>query len=125
MDLPQLLRCAACLLGWTLDSLPPLLVLTRRAEPSPRIGWFSHADPPAGVDIERDADELTRCRIVVGDDVWPLHHAARLGITTIVLLPPTADWLWGPRPGPSPWYQSAEVLPADDTAALESRLAAS
>ena len=34
------LRSLPHLLGWTLDSLPPL-VLTRRAEPSPRIGWFS------------------------------------------------------------------------------------
>jgi tetratricopeptide (TPR) repeat protein len=119
------LRSLPHLLGWTLESLPPDLVLTRRAEPSPRIGWFSHAAPPPGVDIERDPDELTRCRLVAGDDVWPVHLAARLGIPTIVLLPTTGDWLWGPRPGPSPWYQSAEVLPADDTAGLASRLAVS
>ncbi len=61
--------------------------------------------------------------MVVGDDVWPVHLAARLGLPTIVLLPSGADWLWGPQPGPSPWYQSAEVLPAGDAAALESRLA--
>ena len=116
------LRSLPHLLGWTLDSLPPLLVLTRRAEPSPRIGWFSQADPPAGLDIERNPDELTRCRFVVGDDAWPAHLAARLGIPTIVLLPRLADWLWGPRLGPSPWYPSAELLAADDAEALASKL---
>jgi Flp pilus assembly protein TadD len=116
------LRSLPHLLGWTLDSLPPL-VPTQRT-PGPRIGWFSQAKPPAGIDIERDPDELTRCRLVVGDDTWPAHLAARLSIPTIILLPPGADWLWGPQPGPSPWYQSAEVLPADDAAALGSRLAA-
>ena len=117
------LRSLPYLLGWTLDSLPPLVATTRA--PEPRIGWFSQAVPPAGIDVERNPDELTRCRLVVGDDAWPTHLAARLGIPTIVLLPRGADWLWGPQAGPSPWYQSAEVLPADDTAALESRLAAS
>lgn len=118
------LRSLPHLLGWTLDSLPPLPVPTRHAEPSPRVGWFSQADPPAGLNIERNVDELARCRLVVGNDVWPAHLAARLGIPTIVLLPPVADWLWGPQPGPSPWYQSAEVLPACDTDGLTSRLAA-
>ncbi|HLM15929.1 MAG TPA: tetratricopeptide repeat-containing glycosyltransferase family protein [Reyranella sp.] len=115
------LRSLPHLLGWTLDSLPPL-DLTRRAEPSPRIGWFTQADPPAGIDIERNPDELTRCRLVIGDDAWPAHLAARLGIPTIVLLPRLADWLWGPRLGPSPWYPSVELLAADDAEALASRL---
>ena len=115
------LRSLPHLLGWTLDSLPPL-VPTRRA-PEPRIGWFSQADPPAGIDIERNPDELTRCRLVIGDDVWPTHLAARLGIPSIVLLPPGADWLWGPHPGPSPWYASLEVLPAGDEQSLAARLA--
>jgi tetratricopeptide (TPR) repeat protein len=114
------LRSLPHLLGWTLDSLPPLLP-TQRA-PEPRIGWFSQADPPAGLEVERNPDELTRCRLVIGDDAWPTHLAARLGIPAIVLLPPGADWLWGPQSGPSLWYQSAEVLPAGDAAALELRL---
>ena len=116
------LRSLPHLLGWTLDSLPPLVATQRAAELSPRIGWFSQADPPAGVDIERNPDELTHCRLVVGDDAWPTHLAARLGIPTIVLLPRTADWLWGPRPGPSPWYPSVEVLAADDADTLALRL---
>ena len=115
------LRSLPYLLGWTLDSLP-LLVLTRRAEPSPRIGWFAHADPPAGIDIERNVDELTRCLLVIGDDAWPAHLAARLGIPTIIMLPRLADWLWGPRLGPSPWYPYAELLAADDVEALALRL---
>jgi tetratricopeptide (TPR) repeat protein len=116
------LRSLPHLLGWTLDSLPPLPVLTRRAEPSPRIGWFAQADPPAGLDIERNPDELTRCRLVIGDDAWPTHLAARLGIPTIIMLPPGADWLWGPQPGPSPWYESLEVLYAGDERSLAARL---
>jgi tetratricopeptide (TPR) repeat protein len=116
------LRSLPHLLGWTLDSLPPLLVLTRRAEPSSHIGWFSQADPPAGLDIERNPDELTRCRFVIGDDAWPAHLAARLGIPTIILLPMTGDWLWGPQRGPSSWYPSVEVLAADDADALALRL---
>jgi tetratricopeptide (TPR) repeat protein len=119
------LRSLPHLLGWTLDSLPPLVPARRALEPSAAIGWFSQGDPPPGVEIERSPDELTRCRLVIGDDAWPTHLAARLGIPTIVLLPSRADWLWGAQPGPSPWYQSAEVLSADDTAGLESRLAAS
>ena len=115
------LRSLPHLLGWTLDSLPPL-VPTRRAEPSPGIGWFSQAQPPAGIYIERNPDELTRCRLVVGDDTWPTHLAARLSIPTIILLPPGADWLWGPQLGPSPWYLSVEVLAADDADTLASRL---
>jgi tetratricopeptide (TPR) repeat protein len=116
------LRSLPHLVGWTLDSLPPLLVLTRRAEPSPRIGWFSQADPPTGLDIERNTDELTRCRLVIGDDAWPAHLAARLGIPTIIMLPPGADWLWGPQSGPSPWYESLEVLSAGDERSLAARL---
>ena len=116
------LRSLPHLLGWTLDSLPPLLVLTRRAEPSPRIGWFAQADPPTGLDIERNPDELTRCRLVIGDDAWPTHLAGRLGIPTIILVPRIADWLWGPRFGPSPWYPAVEVLAADDADALASKL---
>ena len=116
------LRSLPHLLGWTLDSLPRLLVPTRRTEPSPRIGWFAQGDPPAGVDSERNTDELTRCRCVVGDDAWPAHLAARLGLPTIVVLPRLADWLWGPRLGPSPWYPSAELLAADDTEVLASKL---
>lgn len=116
------LRSLPHLLGWTLDSLPSL-VLTQRA-PEPRIGWFSQADPPAGIDIERNPDELTRCRLVIGDDAWPAHLAARLGIPTIILLPTTADWLWGLQRGASPWYPSVDLLAADDAHGLAARLAA-
>ncbi len=116
------LRSLPHLLGWTLNSLPPLVATQRTAEPSPRIGWFAQADPPAGVDIDRNPDELTRCRLVIGDDAWPTHLAGRLGIPTIILLPTIADWLWGPQRGPSPWYPSVEVLAADDADALASKL---
>lgn len=112
------LRSLPHLLGWTLESLPSPTALQATAEPSSRIGWFSGREAPADIDVERQPEQLAACRLVVGDDSWPTHLAARLGIPTIVLLPATADWLWGPRPGPSPWYQSAEVLAGDDGAAL-------
>ncbi len=119
------LRSLPHLLGWTLEALPSPAALQATTQASARVGWFTDTSPPAGVEIERRPEQAAACRIVVGDDVWPVHLAARLGLPTIVLLPADADWLWGPRPGPSPWYQSAEVLPAGDAAALESRLALS
>jgi tetratricopeptide (TPR) repeat protein len=117
------LRSLPHLLGWTLDALPPLGVLSQRAQPTSLVGWFTDRSPPAGIDIERQPEQVGHCRLVVGGDVWPVHLAARLGIPTLVLLPAATDWLWGPRFGPSPWYQSAEVVPADDADALASRLA--
>lgn len=117
------LRSLPHLLGWTLEALPSPGALRTTTHASTRVGWFTDSAPPAGVDIERRPEQVAACRMVVGDDVWPVHLAARLGLPTIILLPDGADWLWGPRPGPSPWYQSAEVLPAGDAAALESRLA--
>jgi tetratricopeptide (TPR) repeat protein len=124
------LRSLPHLLGWSLDSLPSPGAVQRKAEPSSPVssqvsspvGWFSDGSPPAGIDVERNPERLTACRLVVGDDAWPTHLAARLGIATIVLLPRTADWLWGPRRGPSPWYPSAEILAADDTDALAPKL---
>ena len=112
------LRSLPHLLGWTLESLPAPADLQAKAEPSSRIGWFSDREPPTGIDVERSPEHAAQCGLVVGDDIWPTHLAARLGIPTIVLLPPGAGWLWGPRAGPSPWYQSAEVLAGDDGAAL-------
>ncbi len=119
------LRSLPHLLGWTLEALPSPGALRTTTQASTRVGWFTDSAPPAGVDIERRPEQVAACRMVVGDDVWPVHLAARLGLPTFILLPAGADWLWGPRPGPSPWYQSAEVLPAGDAAALESRLALS
>ncbi|MBL6613610.1 MAG: tetratricopeptide repeat protein [Reyranella sp.] len=112
------LRSLPHLLGWTLESLPSPGGLQAKTEPSARIGWFSDREPPTDIDVERSPGQLIQCGLVVGDDIWPTHLAARLGVPTIMLLPRNADWLWGPRPGPSPWYQSAEVLAGDDGAAL-------
>ncbi len=117
------LRSLPHILGWTLEDLPAPGALRTTAPTPSRIGWFTDRPPPAGA-IESRPERLAECRLVVGDDVWPTHLAARLGIPTIVLLSAGADWLWGPRPGPSPWYRSAEVLSADDDASLASRLAA-
>lgn len=119
------LRSLPHLLGWTLDSLPSPVALRLKAEPSSRVGWFSESPPPLGTDVERSPDRLATCRMVVGDDNWPTHLGARLGLPTIVLLPSTADWLWGPRRGPSPWYPSVDILAADDADGLASRLATS
>ena len=119
------LRSLPHLLGWTLDALPSPGALKPTPQNPARVGWFTDRSPPAGVEIERRPEHVASCRMVVGDDVWPVHLGARLGLPTIILLPSEADWLWGPRPGSSPWYQSAEVLPAGDVGMLESRLALS
>ncbi len=117
------LRSLPHLLGWSLDALPPPVALKTQAEPSSRIGWFSRREPPAGLDVERDATQVASCRFVVGDDTWPTHLAASLGIRTLFLLPRIADWLWGPRLGTSPWYASAELLHDEDSEGLAARLA--
>jgi hypothetical protein len=119
------LRSLPHLLGWTLDSLPPPgPVRMRLAERSSRIGWFASSEPPAGVGVERDPGQVATCGLVVGDDLTPTHLAARLGIPTVLLLGPSADWLWGPRTGASPWYPTLEVLGADETERLAARLRA-
>lgn len=117
------LRSLPHLLDWSVDALPPPVALKTQAEPSSRIGWFSHREPPAGLDVERDATQVASCRFVVGDDTWPTHLAASLGIRTLFLLPRIADWLWGPRLGTTPWYASAELLHDEDSEGLAARLA--
>ncbi len=120
------LRSLPLLLNWTREALPPPAKLRRTPEPSSRIGWFSAAEPPtglAGLDLVRTPDEIATCRLVVGDDNWPAHAAASLGIPTVILLPRVADWLWGPSVGTSPWYAFAELLRDDDREGLAARLA--
>ena len=117
------LRSLPYLLGWTLDSLPALATQERNLEDRRRIGWFASTEPPAGVPVERDAARIAEYGLVVGDDSVPTHLAARLGVPTVLLLAPSADWLWGPRIGPSRWYPALEVLRADDSEGLAARLA--
>lgn len=117
------LRSVPHLLNWSLDALPPPARLHRQATPSSSVGWFSVVEPPAGLAITRTPDDIPACRLVVADDTWPAHAAASLGIPTVILLPRTADWLWGPNLGTSPWYPSAELLRDDDREGLAARLA--
>ena len=117
------LRSLPLLLNWTHDSLPPPVKLRPRSEPGAGIGWFSAVEPPAGFDLVRRPEEIPSCRLVVGDDSWPAHASAALGIPTVFLVPDTADWLWGPNLGPSPWYPSAELRRDDDREGLAARLA--
>jgi ADP-heptose:LPS heptosyltransferase len=106
----------------SLDTLAEQIAMVRamrlEAERSSRIGWFARTEPPAGVTVERDPGQVATCGLVVGNDLAPTHLAARLGIPTLLLLGPSADWLWGPRTGASPWYQTLEVLRADETEKL-------
>ncbi len=104
------MRSLPHVLGWSLQSLPPPGPLKIDPQPGQRVGWFSSIDPPAGLEVERDPGKIAHCRAVTGDDVWPVHLAARLGIDTTVLLGPSPDWVWGPGDGPSPWYPSLEIL---------------
>ena len=116
------LRSLPHLLGWTLDSLPPTGALRLKAEPSARIGWFARTEPPAGITVEKDPEQLAACGLVVGNDTAPTHMAARLGIPTVLLLGHSADWLWGPRTGMSPWYPTLEVMREDESERLAARL---
>lgn len=116
------LRSLPHLLGWTLQTLPPPPKARAVVQPDDRIGWFARAEPPAGVTLERDPAKVGSCKLVVGDDTPPLHLAALMGIPSIVLLGPSADWLWGPRSGPSPWYATLEVVRDGEREKLAERL---
>jgi tetratricopeptide (TPR) repeat protein len=116
------LRSLPYLLNWTPQALPAPMVLRAQPQGGSAIGWFSASEPPAGIAIERDPDQVARCRLVVGDDLWPTHRAAALGVPTILLLKQPVDWLWGPQTGKSPWYANLEVLSARDGDRLAARL---
>lgn len=116
------LRSLPHLLGWSPEAPPPPPALTAASKAGSRVGWFTAVEPPTALEITRDPADIPACRLVVGDDAWPAHLAASLGIRTLILLPPTADWLWGPRLGMSPWYASAELLKHDDREGLAARL---
>jgi tetratricopeptide (TPR) repeat protein len=116
------LRSLPHLLGWALESLPPPGKVRPKAEPSPSIGWFAGSEPPAGVAVERDQGQVAQCSLVVGNDTPITHVAALLGIPTILLLGPSADWLWGPQTGTSPWYPTLDVLREDESEKLAARL---
>lgn len=121
------LRSLPRVLGWSLQTLPPPPPLHVKAEPqhpqAGRIGWFSTADPPPNVAVERDPEHIALCRIVVGDDHAQTHLAAAMGIPTLLRLPHSADWLWGPQRGASPWYRAVETLVGDAAEALVARTA--
>lgn len=117
------LRSLPHLLGWTLDTLPLPAVATPPHAPTSKVGWFTSREAPPELDVERDPSRVAACRLAVGDDSWPAHLAACFGIRTLILLPRTADWLWGPRLGTTPWYASAELLREDDREGLAARLA--
>ena len=116
------LRSLPRALAWDLQSLPGPPPTHLKAGPDGRIGWFSTSDPPPDVAVERNAEHVALCRLVVGDDHAPTHLAALLGIPTLMRLPHSADWLWGPQRGPSPWYRTLETLDGDAAAALAARL---
>jgi tetratricopeptide (TPR) repeat protein len=112
------LRSLPHLLGWALEALPPPDALRPKAQPSSRVGWFARTAPPAEIVVERNPTEITNCGFVVGNDTATTHLAALLGLPTLLLLPSSADWLWGPRRGPSPWYPSLEVIGEEETEKL-------
>jgi len=117
------LRSLARVLGWSLQAIPAPPPLHLMPQPDGRIGWFSTSDPPPDVAVERNPEHVALCKLVVGDDHAPTHLAAALGIPTLMRLPPSAGWLWGPQRGPSPWYHSIETLDGDAAEALVGRLA--
>src|SRR5262249_10951998 len=118
------LRSLPYLLGWTLDSLPSLATQERNLEDRRRIGWVASSPPPAGGPGGRDAPRLAGDGPGAGDDSVATPRSARLGVPPVLLLAPSADWLWGPHLGPSRWYPALEVLRAADSEGLAARLAA-
>jgi tetratricopeptide (TPR) repeat protein len=118
------LRSLPHLLDWTPQARPLPPALRAKPQPASAVGWFSQSAPPDGLPIERDLDRVVNCRLVVGDDAWPTHLAAALGVPTIMLLPTTTDWLWGTSLGKSSWYPALELVRDDDRATLAARLAA-
>jgi hypothetical protein len=112
------LRSLPHLLGWTLEALPPPDALRPKAQPSSRIGWFARTPPPQNIVVENNPNEVANYGFVVGNDTAVTHIAALLGLPTLLLLPSSADWLWGPRRGPSPWYQNLEVIGEEATEKL-------
>ena len=113
------LRSLPLLLNWSAHDVPGI-----PAQPSPghAVGWFTAAEPPLGLAVELDAARISTCRLVVGDDGWPTHLAARMGIHTVLLLDDKPDWAWAAGPGRSPWYGSLHVIRKGDHATLEAQL---
>jgi tetratricopeptide (TPR) repeat protein len=117
------LRSLPYLLNWNSTALPPPPSLRRKREERAAIGWFTSGAPPAGVAIDRDPVNIAQCKLVVGDDVWPTHLAAALGVPTIMIVGRSADWLWGPRAAKSAWYPDLELIGAEEAERLAARLA--
>ena len=118
------LRSLPYLLNWNPAALPPPASLRRRRSAEPTaIGWFTTNPAPAGLAIERDPGKVAHCKLVVGDDNWPVHLAAALAVPTIMIVGPSADWLWGPRTAKSAWYSDLELIGADEAERLAVRLA--
>ena len=123
-------RCAACRifsLNWTRDSLPPpRRSCDAEAERSARSRLVQRRRAAcAGLDVDaRPRRQVAACRLVVGDDTLARPYAAAaLGHSArLILLPHTADWLWGPSLGLSPWYATVELLRDDDREGLAARL---
>ncbi len=115
------LRSLPRVLGWTLQTLPAPPPIHGKAEPDGRIGWFTTADPPSDLSVERNPEHVAFCRLVLGDDQATTHLATLLGIPTLLRLPHAADWLWGPQRGSSPWYHGIETFEGDAAQALAAR----
>jgi tetratricopeptide (TPR) repeat protein len=118
------LRSLPFLLNWEQAALPPPVRLRRGPEPGRALGWFATGAPPADVAIERDPMKIPGCRLIVGDDRWPTHLAAALGLPTVMILPAARDWLWGTADAPVQWYPRLEFLQDGDGQGLATRLAA-
>ncbi|CAN5345561.1 hypothetical protein BH10PSE6_BH10PSE6_00390 [soil metagenome] len=116
------LRSLPYLLNWSPDTPPPPPPLRHLPEAGTTVGWFSRREPPPGLEVERDLDRIASCKLVVGDDIYPTHLAARLGLSTIVLLPSRADWLWGSHPTRSAWYPDVVFAPEGNSSALAAHL---
>jgi tetratricopeptide (TPR) repeat protein len=117
------LRSLPHLLNWAPTSLPPPAALKRTRDAGAATGWFTSRTPPEGLAIERDPAKVAQCTRVVGDDLWPVHLAAALGLPTVMILSGREDLLWSPRETPPAWYPNLELISAEDSERLAARLA--
>ena len=123
---PRPRPCAACRIFWAGRSSPCRRPARRGSRPNPRPA--SAGSPAAS---RRPASRSSAIQAGSRSAAWSSATTRRrrtspplLGIPTILLLGPSADWLWGPQTGTSPWYPTLDVLREDESEKLAARLGA-
>ena len=61
-------------------------------------------------DLDEHAGQLAALDLLICVDNSSAHLAAAMGVPTLLLLPPAADWRWGQETQASYWYASIKLL---------------